>query len=614
MKLPATYPDILVKSGACFFLALNEAGELLFANDYFRNIFSPPDLPVKFSDLVQQGGDALVLKAIDEVLHHPVASAPFELVLRKKDGTTVHTQWEMHRPTPGSLPGEVQAIGTIQSAPATHQPLMSDQDNRIVSEERITRVLESISDGFFRLDVNYNILYWNYKAEEVFRVKREEIIGRNFWEQYKEALSLQFYPGFKEAFSKHASVHFQEYFPPLQIWFDVNAYWFDDVLSVFFTDITEKKKSDQEVRTINERLKVVEKATKDVIWDWDLVNNRVIWNDNVMSMFGYVPENVNGNTRWWFDNLHPDDRKRVIGNLKRHIREQLVNWQNEYRFRCANGAYKYVYDRGFAIYAQSQRPSRMIGTMQDLTERKASEFILKKLNNSLEKRAKELAASNDELERFAYVTSHDLQEPLRMVTSFLQLLQKRYRDKLDAKAHEYIGFAVDGAERMKGLILDLLEYSRVNTNKSELEQVDLNEVAANVLLTYKQLLSETDGSIDITSLPMIKGNRTQLTQLLQNLIGNALKYRRAEPPRIQVTVEEHPQEFEFAVIDNGIGIEERFYHKIFVIFQRLHHKNEYSGTGIGLAICKKIIEKHGGRIWVESEPGEGSTFYFTLPK
>jgi light-regulated signal transduction histidine kinase (bacteriophytochrome) len=236
------------------------------------------------------------------------------------------------------------------------------------------------------------------------------------------------------------------------------------------------------------------------------------------------------------------------------------------------------------------------------------------LTRSLQKRASELAESNAELERFAYVASHDLQEPLRMVTSFLQLLEKRYKDKLDKKAHEYIEFAVDGAERMKRLILDLLEYSRVNTSTEGKENVDLNAIIKELKVTYKSLLSETGGHLTTGQLPIVKGSRTQLLQLFQNIVGNAIKYKSAEPPKIHISCIEHDADYEFAISDNGIGINPRFFHKIFIIFQRLHNRDHYGGTGIGLAICKKIIEKHGGKIWVESEIGKGSTFYFTLPK
>jgi signal transduction histidine kinase len=213
--------------------------------------------------------------------------------------------------------------------------------------------------------------------------------------------------------------------------------------------------------------------------------------------------------------------------------------------------------------------------------------LLQKQNESLEKRAQELVASNAELKRFAYVASHDLQEPLRMIKSFLQLLQKKYQNQLDERADEYIRYAVGGAETMKKLILDLLEYSRVGTSQEAHEQVNLNEVMQYVCSVFERDIRSTEVHIQITPLPSILGNRSQLIQLFQNLIGNALKYHSNQSPRLVVQVQEEEGHWLFSVADNGISIDKAFFEKVFIIFQRLHNKNAYSGTGIGLAICKK---------------------------
>jgi PAS domain S-box-containing protein len=242
-----------------------------------------------------------------------------------------------------------------------------------------------------------------------------------------------------------------------------------------------------------------------------------------------------------------------------------------------------------------------------ITDRIRAQENLKMLNQ-------QLSESNKELEQFAYVASHDLQEPLRMVNSFLQLLEKKYKDKLDDAAKQYIHFAVDGSERMKILINDLLKFSRVGTSTDEKVEVNCNDVVNNVIKIYEQKISESEAKIDVGPLPVIKANKIQVEQLFQNLIGNALKYRGKEAPCIAIGSDPTDTHWIFYVKDNGIGIDSKFYDKVFVIFQRLHGKSEYSGTGIGLAICKKIVERNGGRIWIESEPGKGSTFYFTLPK
>ena len=231
------------------------------------------------------------------------------------------------------------------------------------------------------------------------------------------------------------------------------------------------------------------------------------------------------------------------------------------------------------------------------------------LNKALE----ELERSNRELEEFAYIASHDLQEPLRMVSSFLQLLQDKYKGKLDEEADQYIHFAVNGAERMQGLIVDLLTYSSL-FRRSELEPVDLNLVLNEVVSGLAAVIQESDATITNDDLPTVAGIKSQLLQLFQNLVSNAIKFRKpGTNPLVHISAKKWYREWIFSVRDNGIGIEPEYYDRIFQIFQRLHTRTEYPGTGIGLALCKKVVEGHNGRIWVESKPGEGTTFYFAVP-
>ena len=238
----------------------------------------------------------------------------------------------------------------------------------------------------------------------------------------------------------------------------------------------------------------------------------------------------------------------------------------------------------------------------------------RRVENALKKKTEALARSNRELEEFAYVASHDLQEPLRMVTSYVQLLARRYKGKLDSNADDFIGFTLDGATRMHTLINGLLAYSRVGTQSKPFEPANCETILQQSLDNLKMTVEETGAVVTHDPLPTVMADSLQLGQLFQNLMGNAIKFHGEEPPRVHVSVRSDGNQWIFSVRDNGIGIAPEFTERIFLIFQRLHGKEKYPGTGIGLAVCKKIVECHGGRIWVESEVGKGATFYFTLPR
>jgi light-regulated signal transduction histidine kinase (bacteriophytochrome) len=243
---------------------------------------------------------------------------------------------------------------------------------------------------------------------------------------------------------------------------------------------------------------------------------------------------------------------------------------------------------------------------QEVAERRRAE-------ETLTQHAEALRHSNEELQRFAYVASHDLQEPLRMVTSYVQLLAKRYEGKLGAEAEQFIAYAVEGTQRMKALIDDLLAYARVESRGQSLLLTDSEKLFRQVLSVMQVSITETGAVVTHDPLPTVLADRTQLGLLFQNLLSNALKFRATRPPRVHVSVRPEDSQWLFTVKDNGIGIEPQYTNKIFELFQRLHTRQEYPGTGLGLAICRRIVERHGGRIWVKSELGEGARFSFTLP-
>jgi signal transduction histidine kinase len=258
------------------------------------------------------------------------------------------------------------------------------------------------------------------------------------------------------------------------------------------------------------------------------------------------------------------------------------------------------------IHAQGELEQRVRDLQTEVAERQRAE-------KGLAEKTAELQRSNAELEQFAYVASHDLQEPLRMITGYTQLLAKRYHDKLDETAAEFIGYAVDGAKRMQGLIRDLLTYSRVGTRGKPFAWAQCDKILGDTIVSLKVAIEESGATITHDPLPTVLCDEGQLGQLFQNLLGNGIKYRNSTAPRIYVSCRREGPNWLFSVKDNGIGVDPRYAERIFIIFQRLHTRDQYPGTGIGLAVCKKIVERHSGKIWLESQLGQGATFYFTIP-
>ena len=311
----------------------------------------------------------------------------------------------------------------------------------------------------------------------------------------------------------------------------------------------------------------------------------------------------------WLDLIAPAMRAEMAAYLA-EIQSGAHDFDKSYAIvRHGDGAQRWVAGLGKIEHDAGGRPIRMVGTIRDITDQRRAEQAL------LDK-AEELERSNTELEQFAYVASHDLREPLRMVSSYVDLLARRYNDRLDDDAREFIAFAKDGAARMDRLILDLLEYSRIGRITRPMLPVALGPVVERALAALSLKIEESGAEMSTppSILPTVLGDGEELMRLFQNLIGNAIKYRDPErKPVITIEAENAGKEWIITVADNGIGIDPKYYERVFLIFQRLHRRGEFEGTGIGLAICKKIVEHHGGRIWVQSTPGEGSRFSITLP-
>ncbi|MFB9841610.1 PAS domain S-box protein [Mucilaginibacter ginsenosidivorans] len=453
----------------------------LFANQPYMDWFEKPSseiLGISMSELWGKREFDLQENHIRQVLEGEAQR--FEHTFHRADGKAIDSDTQYLPDKQGdSVKGFYSLIYDVTEVK------MAELASIQALEERNT-ILESIDDAFFAVDKDWVVTYWNNTAEEVLGTPKAAIINKNLWEVFATAVGSQSYKCYHEAIQTQRAVHFEDFYPPLNKWYEISAYPSAAGLSVYFKDIT---------------------------------------------------------------------------------------------------------------------------------ERKAAEARMKELNENLTRRTKDLAVSNAELEQFAYVASHDLQEPLRMVTSFLTQLERKYGDIIDDKGRQYIHFAVDGAKRMRQIILDLLDFSRVGRTDDDLETLNFNKLVDELLALYRRQIDELQAVVVSEKLPTLQTYKTPVRQVFQNLISNSLKYHKpGSAPVIKISSVETKTNFQFSVTDNGIGIAPEYFDKIFVIFQRLHNKDEYSGTGMGLAIAKKIIENLGGKIWIESAEGEGSTFYFTLPK
>ncbi|MDI6876250.1 MAG: PAS domain S-box protein [Methanomicrobiales archaeon] len=473
-------------------------------------------------------------------------------------------------------------------------------------------LFDAAPEGYLVTDRSGTILEANNAAAALFSLHKESLDGRNLIQFVAEESREEFKARLGSALIGERQQDFELDLRPLQresvcVSASVSPIFGEELavqsLRWMLRDITDRKRAEESLRRSEAKYRSLfdDDITADFICDLD---GRILdCNPVFAKMFGFgsVEEAASANILETY--IYPREREEILGRLRREKRLENVE-----RFRKRHdGTRIHVVENIVGIFDEGGSLVQTKGYIIEDTERLRAEEALKQY-------AVRLKRSNEDLERFAYVSSHDLQEPLRTIVTFTQLLERRYRDRLDTDASEYIDYIVDAGKRMQALITDLLNYSRVSSQVHAPLPIRPEVVLAQALLALDGILEEAGATVTYDPLPMVEADAQQLVQVFQNLISNAVKYRREdEPPKVHVSAERRNGYVQFSVADNGIGIEPQYFDRIFVIFQRLHGREKYSGTGIGLAIVKRIVERHGGRIWVESEPGKGSTFHFTLP-
>ncbi|HZX31488.1 MAG TPA: ATP-binding protein [Rhodocyclaceae bacterium] len=373
------------------------------------------------------------------------------------------------------------------------------------------------------------------------------------------------------------------------------------------------------------RLAMALKAANTAAWEMDVATQALHPADDLLfTMLGYAPGEL-ATAGDWLARVHGDDRAKVAQQIDEVIAGRRESYRSELRLLAADGSWRWILSQAVAPERDADgRALRLVGTHTDITERKEAEAEIRRLNTELEERVQQrtvqlkqsneaLMLSNMELQRFAHATAHDLQTPLRSIVGFSQLLRQELKPRLDERTDEWLELVIDNTRRLQTLIQELLDYSRLDAQARPFEPVDLGEILGQVAATLAPAIGDSGAEVEGGPLPTVMADRGQMVLLLQNLVENGIKYNRSRPPRVTVSAERQDGEWVIAVADNGIGIDPKYHERIFEIFRRLHSHQQIPGTGIGLAICQRIVERHGGRLWVESRPGEGSVFRFSLP-
>jgi PAS domain S-box-containing protein len=598
-------------------VVVNQSGEIVLLNVQAEKQFgySRDELiGQKVKNIIPEGfAERLIAdgsRSAAEALAQQIGTG-IELIGRRKDGSEF--------PIELMLSPLESADGILVTAAIRDISVRKSAEAHLAQMEgRYRGLLEAAPDAMVVVNVAGEIVLLNVRAEKEFGYSRDELVGQKvkniipegFAERIvadgtrtaAEALAQQIGTGIELIGRRKDGSEF-----PIELMLSPLESADGILVTAAIRDISVRKSAEAHLAQMEGRYRGLLEAAPDAMVVVNVAGEIVLLNVRAEKEFGYSRDELVGQK---VKNIIPEGfAERIIADGTRTAAEALaqqIGTGIELIGRRKDGSELPI--ELMLSPLESADGILVTAAIRDITERKKSE-------EHLVKTVGELKRSNDELQQFAYVSSHDLQEPLRMVASYTQLLAKRYKGRLDSDADEFIAFAVDGCNRMQGLIQDLLAYSRAGANGKALCEVSGEDALQGALTNLRLTIEQSGAIVTHDSLPSVRTDETQLTQVFQNLVGNAIKYRNAEAPRVHISAtKKGDTEWIFSVRDNGLGIDPQYFERIFILFQRLHGRNEFEGTGIGLAICKKVLERLGGRIWVESQPEKGSIFYFALPE
>ncbi|MEG4572039.1 PAS domain S-box protein [Microcoleus sp. N3A4] len=490
------------------------------------------------------------------------------------------------------------------------------------SQSLLASILNSSLDGVVAYSavrnsegdiVDFQWLLINPAAEKISGLPFNEIVGKNLLAEISQLRKNGLFDLYVSVVETGGTVDQEFYYEhdrDISAWLHIVAVKLNDGLAVTFRNVTERKRAEIALRESEERFRAIFEQAAVGIAKTALSGQFLRVNPGFCQIVRYAESELLQQN--WEAITQPDDMEADREYVRLLLSGEIPTFSREKRLICKDGEVRWANVTVSAMRDAVGTPQYLICAIEDISERKLVQELLQASLDTQTRYAQELTRSNAELEQFAYVASHDLQAPLNTIAGYGQLLEKSSHNQLDAQGHKFIHNIVNSCGRMQALIDDLLEYSRVGRSQKPFELIDCNQVFEEACANLQLAIRKNQASVTRGDLPRVTGDCFQLLQLFQNLIGNAIKYRSSDSPVVQVGAWRQGDNWVFSVQDNGIGIAKQYHPRIFQIFQRLHTQKEYSGTGIGLAICQRIVDRHGGRLWVESEPNRGSTFYFSI--